>query len=87
MTKQITKISAILFVGVFVLTVAFTITAGSAEAGDPCAYGACCEVMTPDGLKKGWEFYDVNRDACGCACGPHPIWGSFGCELLCPDPR
>lgn len=84
MIKGIGKVAALLFVGVFVLTVAFTITASTTNA-HVCSMTSCCEWTTPCSAGKGVEFhkdYPGYPDSCGCTCAP--LNNPNQCPLLCP---
>lgn len=81
MTKQITKISALLFVGVFVFTLAFTLVASPAYAAK------CCEVWSNGHLVRSGVPIDLsglgNQWVCRCA----PLENPNHCPLICPPPR
>lgn len=91
MTKRITQISAMLFVGVFVFAIAFTITAGSASATicPPCDPYDCCDIMDGETV-VGWGIWYIGGEGQPghCRCAPfHPSHNENNCRLWCPPPR
>ena len=74
MLKRLRSIAAVLFVGVFVFALAFTLAASSAHAYIPCCTVYDGEII----VKKGkWDPYPT---WCECA----PLTNPANCILLCP---
>jgi hypothetical protein len=90
MTKLFARISAILFVGVFVFAMAFTLVANSAFADpDPPPSGfACCDILSGD-IVVGWGIWYLGEwpSPGYCRCVPlHPDHNINECPLWCPKP-
>lgn len=83
MTKRLCKISAIVFAGVFVFALAFTLTASSAYATN------CCEVWNGEDLYlSGVWTTGSTQDPPRCTCAPlMPGGNPDNCRLLCPEPE
>lgn len=83
MLKRLRSVAAVLFVGVFVFALAFTLAANSAYANPPYEPYACCEVWDGDVLYlKGVWYIGQFPNPGNCRCAPMHNFNN--CELLCP---